>query len=97
MHQSLFNLLEKEPRARERKYKARAISRVLQARHESLRAVSVETIDEVVGDTLSLDREWRKILLENPHLRGTDYDDKNKLENEAKIRLGYVQASLPVH
>lgn len=39
----------------------------------------------------TMDRAWRKILKENPHLRGTDYREKTKLETKAKQELGYEE------
>ncbi len=44
---------------------------------------------DIVGEILSLDRKWRKILEENPELRGQDYGEKEILEVEKQRELGY--------
>lgn len=45
----------------------------------------------------SAEREWRKVLQENPHLRGSDYGDKDRLEAEKQIELGYYQGGNTTH
>lgn len=86
---NLKDLLEKQPQARERKFKNRAIARVLQGQFTALVDISIETLTEAVGESLTLDRQWRKLLADNPDLRGKDYDEKTELEQKAQIELGY--------
>ena len=84
---NLKDYLEQEPRARERRNRNRAIANVLINTHNlSLDKSLVETL---VAESLTLDRTWRKLLQDNPHLRGTDYKDKDALEQERQISLGY--------
>lgn len=87
----LLNYLKKEPRARERKNKNRAIANVILQPY--LKGFGIngnkEIMADMVGEILSLDRKWRKILEENPDLRGTDYEQKDILEQQAQINLGY--------
>lgn len=37
----------------------------------------------------SYEREWRAVLKENAHLRGSDYGDGETLEQEKQLDLGY--------
>ena len=66
---------------------------------------SGDTITIKIGDTKSgsptnellttmsnYDRAWRDVLSDdgNKHLRGSDYDSKNILEQKKQIELGYI-------
>ncbi len=84
---NLKDLLEQEPKARERKYKNRAIAKIIQSKYTI--QISTSALQEIVGEVLTLDRSWRKTLEDNPHLRGTDYKDKDELEQKAMINLGF--------
>lgn len=46
-------------------------------------------MEEIVKEVNSLDREWRKILEENPELRGTDYNKKKEAVDRKLKELGY--------
>lgn len=46
-------------------------------------------MSQILIEASSLDRQWRKILAENPKLRGSDYGDKKDLEEEKMLELGY--------
>lgn len=85
--QTLEDLLEKQPRARERKYKNEAIAYLLKLKH-SLN-LDRKLLMEIVKEANTLDREWRKLLEENPKLRGSDYEEKNKLVDKKLKELGY--------
>lgn len=81
-------LLEKEPKARERSNKNRAIGRVIEKNFNL--TIPIETLRDVVGEILTLDRQWRKTLEEYPELRGTDYSEGEKLSQDYQInKLGY--------
>lgn len=84
----LIDYLKQEPRARERKNKNRAIANVI-IEKLSLHEISKDKITDMVGEILSLDRKWRKILEENEDLRGTDYKEKDILEQNKMLELGY--------
>lgn len=84
----LLTYLKQEPRARERKNKNRAIGNLLSKKYR-FDFLPKQMVADMVGEVLSLDRKWRKILEENPNLRGEDYDEKVILEQEAQIKLGY--------
>ena len=83
----LKKYLEIEPKARERSNKNRAIGNLLIENY--FLKIDKATMQEIVGEVLSLDRQWRKLLEENPELRGKDYDDKDKLSQEKQVSLGY--------
>lgn len=80
----LIKYLKTEPRARERANKDRAIINLLLEKNPNLKEYKEQLI-RLVGEYSKLDRYWRKILEERPDLRGSDYGDKEKLE-EAKIK-----------
>ncbi len=89
---NLLNYLKTEPRARERKNKNRAIGNIITKKYLSnINPDRIEkgAIEDMVGEILSMDRQWRKILEENPDLRGSDYKDKDRLEEEKQLELGY--------
>lgn len=79
MYETVKQYLEEQPSARERKNKNRAICNLMIKKY----------IQEMVGDILSADRAWRKVLEENPNLRGSDYADKEELELQKQRELGY--------
>lgn len=97
----LEKLIEENPKARERKYKDDAIVHVLVTRfYHSFEEIDREKLIEFVKDHNTLDRSWRKILEERPELRGSDYNDKERLEQEKQIELGYESGGtqlLPVN
>ena len=92
----VHDYLEKQPLFRERKNKDRGIVNILIGRHyklgEAIRTgmLSKEFVNEVMKEYASMDRAWRQALEHDPNLRGSDYGDKEKLEQEAELRLGYV-------
>lgn len=86
----LIDYLKKEPRARERKNKNRAIGNVLKNKYyNNLMGIEQARMADIVSEVLTLDRQWRKILEENPDLRGTDYKEKVELAQKKQIELGY--------
>lgn len=84
---TLEKYLEQEPKARERKNKNRAIGNLLIENYHL--TISKETMQEIVAETLSMDRKWRKTLEDRPELRGTDYDEKEVLAQRKELELGY--------
>lgn len=86
----MLALLKKEPRARERKNKQRAVARILLDRHPTLSDGCCSMyLAKILQEAQSLDRSWRKIMEERPDLRGSDYGHKTELVEEAKRELGY--------
>ncbi len=85
----LRKYLQDEPRARERVNKVRAICNLLQRNHPVLQTISPEVIVEIIDETIAYERYWRKILLDNPELRGKDYQTKKEVVQKYQIGLGY--------
>lgn len=83
------DIIKTTPWARERKNKNTAIAFVLKQNFPALQDIPGKTIANMVGDILTADRGWRDFLLYNKEYRGTDYGDKDMLEQEAQIALGY--------
>lgn len=86
----LKNYLEEQPLARERKNKNRAIGNLLRENYPMLSTIPREYLADVVGDVLTMDRAWRKVLEDNEHLRGDDYNQKTQLEEKMELELGYT-------
>ena len=86
---TMVRYLESEPRARERRSKDRGIVNMLIRQFPALEEIPKETIVEIVQEYNSLDRYWRKAMLEHPHLRGADYDTKAVVEQRAMQSIGY--------
>lgn len=84
---NLKQYLESEPRARQRSNKNRALGNLIITQYNL--QIDKGTMADIVGEVLSLDRQWRKLLEENEHLRGTDYSQKTILEQQKQIELGY--------
>lgn len=86
----LKEYLIKEPRARERVNKNRAIGNVILKKYGQYFHINIldkkSELADLVGEILSLDRKWRKILEENPDLRGSDYKEKEILEQNKNVR-----------
>ncbi len=103
--ETMYKYLLEEPKARERKNKNRAIGNLLGIRygkpiyneadksvkgfdHYELK-VTRQVMADLIGECLTADRAWRKVLEENPDLRGSDYSNKDELETAKKQELGY--------
>lgn len=100
--EKMLELLQQQPLARERKNKNRAIAYMLCRRYHITGELSPAKLEEIIVEAATLDRAWRQILQQDEykHLRGKDYGDKEMLEQEKQIELGYEpggQAKLPKH
>lgn len=95
---SLKNIVEhrleiSEP-FRERKNKDEGIVNLLIRRYGlqpaiDRREINKDGIVALVQDYATMDRAWRKVLEEREDLRGKDYGDKDRLEQEKMKQLGY--------
>lgn len=83
------NYLEKEPRARERTYQARAMINLLLEDYPEFKDIPKQNIIDFCQDFESFTRQWRKVTEENVYLRGQDYADKQILEENKMLELGY--------
>lgn len=84
---NLEKLLKEYPTARERSNKNKAIAFLLQRKYRI--DLPASTLTDLVAECHTLDRQWRKLLQDNPSLRGSDYDQKMELEQKKQIELGY--------
>lgn len=89
MYEEIKAQLEKSPRGRERKNKNAFIAWILEKKYMPSMGLNLKQLENVIVDAGSYDRAWRKVLQEEPHLRGTDYGDKEVLEQEKMLELGY--------
>lgn len=89
LKQRIIAYLQQEPKARERRFKDRALVNLLIIRYPELEKIKKETLIEMVKDYNSMDRLWRMALDEHPELRGSDYSDGKILAQEKQISLGY--------
>ena len=87
MYEEIKKYLEKSLSARERKNKNKFIAWFLI--HKLILEISEELLEDIIVRANNYDRTWRKILQDNEHLRGKDYNDLVKLEQEKQIELGY--------
>lgn len=86
----LTRLLVKHPNLRERKSKNKLCAKLVQLKYPyELKDISLDRLADIFIDNRSYFRAWNKVTQDNPHLRGTDYDDKEALEQEAELDLGY--------
>ena len=84
------NLLNKQPLYRERHNKQRGHAKLLIEKFPSLATIDRKILERALAKHESIDRSWRKILSENPSLRGSDYDEKTPLEHKKQQDLGYI-------
>lgn len=90
LKQNVYEYLDEEPRFRERKNKDRGIGYLLYRKYPPLKDIKIDLLVEVLRDYTTMDRAWRYILdKERPDLRGSDYGEKDKLEQEKMLELGY--------
>jgi hypothetical protein len=90
LSEELKQLIEKEPLARERSNKNKVIAKVMFDKYGLEHNPLIKPkLADMVGEILNADRAWRKILEDNPELRGKDYSSKVELELEKQRELGY--------
>lgn len=83
--------LESSPRARERSNKNAFIGWLMDKEyHLTLGGLGKGGLANLVKDVLAHDRAWRQVLQHEEGLRGKDYDQKEIVEQEAELELGYM-------
>ena len=93
----LIDYLKENEIGRERSNKNKVIAKLAWEKYHSIEdtedggyeILPKNHMADMVGEILSLDRKWRKILEENEDLRGTDYKEKDILEQNKMLELGY--------
>ena len=89
LYATIKSYLETEPKARERRNRERALINLLLEKYQFFKDIPKQTLIDFCHDFASYDRIWRKVVSENPTLQGSDYKDKNGLEQEKMLSLGY--------
>lgn len=74
---------------RERRARLFGISRLLIRKYHLEEKIDPKTLEDIIAESATLDRSWRKVLQDCPHLQGSDYGDKTKYEQEKELSLGY--------
>jgi len=87
--QTVINYIKKEPRFRKRANKNRGLANLLLKMHPVIQSVDPKIFSHIIGEVLTMDRVWRKFMADNPDFRGSDYDEKGRLEQVAMAELGY--------
>lgn len=96
IYDEIKGCLERSARARERKNKNKFLAWFLEKKYMVSLGLNQDQLANLIVDAGSYDRAWRKILQENPELRGKDYDDKEVLEQEKQLELGYMPGETDV-
>lgn len=82
--------LQEFPAMRERREKDRYLFALVLKHHGIPLTPELKAkAHDIMGDLLSADRQWRKVLEEHPELRAKDYDDGERLSQEYQIAIGY--------
>lgn len=91
LQQKVKNYLEIEPRARERRNRARAVWNILEQNQSVSGGVLLKLnfIDFVFREIISINRLINKVQQDHAYLRGEDYNDKKHLQQQAQTELGY--------
>src|SRR3990167_3626165 len=88
IYQRVKNYLEREPKARERHNRSRAIVNLLLEDYPDFMPLKDKLIS-AIHSADSLDRLFRKCQSECPELQGEDYSTKQIVEQRKQIELGY--------
>lgn len=89
MYEDILNYLKEEPKARERRLHQRGMVNLLLQDYPELKEIPKDKLVEFCHSFESYCRIWRKVLEENPEVRGKDYDTKRIVEENYQIGLGY--------
>lgn len=93
MKEKVYNMLVNIPWTRERSRRMEGITKLLTAHrmwdetHHT--SISLYDLTTFASNAATADRAWRDILEENEELRGSDYGEKDRLEEEKMEELGY--------
>ena len=88
IYQRVKNYLEREPKARERHNRSRAIVNLLLEDYPDFMPLKDKLIS-AIHSADSYDRLFRKVQSECPELQGEDYSTKKIVEQRKQIELGY--------
>lgn len=91
MYEIVKNYLRIEPKARERYMHQRGMVNILLNKYPELKQISKDKLVRFCHEFESYCRIWRKVLSENPELRGEDYYTKDVVEQLKLTELGYIK------
>lgn len=87
----IIAILEVRVDCRERSNRGKFMGRALQKKYPyELEKVPLSRLVDILKDAISMDRRIRRIQELREDLRGTDYDEKERLEQEAQLDLEYA-------
>ena len=89
-YEEVKTLLENEPKGRERSHKNRALAYIIRRKYQQMFAIDNDLVADIIAEASSYDRAWRMVLMENEHLRGSDYEENQVLEEIKQLELGYT-------
>jgi len=92
LKQQIKQLLEREPDARERKNRSRAVWYILSMRFSKIHdtdSISKHDFQDVFPEILSIVRTINQLQQFDVTLRGGDYEDGKILSQRKQIELGY--------
>lgn len=87
MKEEVINYLKTDPRFRERSKKWKGIANLLVKKYNL--EIDAKKLMDIIAEASSMDRIWRDTLLHDKTLRGTDYLEKDALEESKMLELGY--------
>ena len=82
--------LEKHPKARDRKFKNEATATLLKLKFVELEKIPLDRVADYITAILGWDRSWRLLMSENKEWQTESYQDKEILEQEEQLALGYT-------
>lgn len=88
----VYRMLQQVSWARERRFKDKALAKLLTSHKPwdgENSVFKVEEIAEILGNYNTADRYWRLILEHHPELRGADWSDKTVLSQRKVLSLEY--------
>lgn len=90
MYEEIKRYIEKSKSARERKNKNKFLAWLIYNKFQLWQEpITEEKLEDIIIKASDYDRHWSKVLEENPELRGSDYGDKQKVEQARQIESGY--------
>lgn len=91
VYETIKNRLEVDTDFRERRFRKNGLCELVLEKHNKLGVMFVDSsfLITFAEDYETYRRTWTKVLRENKHLRGSDYDDGEALEQAVQIEMGY--------
>lgn len=91
IYNQIEKLLENNTDARERRFRDQYLIDLILEKHNKTGAMFVDVtfLKDFAKDFESYSREWRQVTKTREDLRGEDYGDREILEQEKMVKLGY--------